>query len=786
MGNHRRWIAKVGIALMFGGVYINGDSVQAEPVTNRILSHFELATRGSCAILKINFNIRIRYISHFPIGSGDQLNINVQAIDVLEAAKESITARESLRPPSNNAAAIQAIVFEVTAGQGTILSLQFTKAMKFNVAPGKDFQSILVALTDEKFSKADGKSGRTCVPQDVFRNSHWETVVSTGDRQTVATRREVPQRETVVAKSEAPEPPAAEGPLSGWVTESEAMPRFARRVEGGGGFREARLAMKRGDLDRAIKILASTDGPEALELLGVAYQKKKQMVQARAVYEEYLRRYADTPAAEGVRMRLAGIETANAEPIKLRKSGNRDSGRNGAGQTGRDRSFWTVNGSLSEFYIRDDSFRVVRDPTQVANPNDEDAQVRRNVLLSSADLFAAWGNSAYKSKFRFSGTEDHSFEEGEGDFVSVAALYLDTTFKEWDLNTQIGRQTHNGDGVLGRFDGVSVSWRGAPGMRVSFVGGSPVERREDEPYKDEKFFYGAAVSFGPILGGFDASLFAIEERQGSNINRRAIGTELRYADAKKSAFVTVDYDIFFNELNALIFNGSWTLPDNSVIRAAADYRKSPFLSLENALQGQLFGTIDEFLQVNPLGDVKQAALDRTATFKSASIGYTRQLTEKLQLNADVTAVQFDGTVASFGVDAAASTGPEYFYSLQFIGNELYTKGDLWTAGLRFADLDATNSYALDLSTRYLYSDDWRITPRVLLSYQEGKTTDLVEYSVLPSLLLDYFWAKDLNLELELGTRLSLRTENAIETRDTELFLTAGFRYDFNASSDELK
>lgn len=785
MGNHINWIAKVGLSLMLAGFCINGGSVQAEPVTNRILSHFELATKGSCAILKINFNIRIRYISHFPIGSGDQLNVSVQAIDVLEAAQESITARESLRPPANNAAAVQAIVFEVTAAQGTILSLQFTKDMEFNVAPGKDFQSILVALTDKGGNRADGKGGRTCLPQDVFQHSSWETIVNTGNGQTVVTRRKAQQWETVIAKGEAPETFVNDALLSGWVTESEAMPRFANRGEGGGGYREARLAMKRGDMDRAIKILSKIDKPEALELLGVAYQKKKQMVQAKAVYEEYLRRYADTPGAEGVRLRLSGIKTADAEPIELREAGNGYSGLGGTDENGRDRSFWTVNGSLSEFYIRDDSFRVVKDPTQPANPEDEEVQVRRNVLLTSADLFAAWGNSDYKSKFRFSGTEDHSFEDGEGDFVSVAALYLDTTIKEWDLNTQIGRQTHNGDGVLGRFDGVAVSWRGAPGMRVSFVGGSPVERREDEPYKDEKVFYGAAVGFGPILGGFDASIFAIEERQASNVNRRAIGTELRYADAEKSAFVTVDYDIFFNELNAVIFNGSWTLPDKSVIRAAADYRKSPFLSLENALQGQLFGSIDEFLQVNLLDEVKQAALDRTATFQSASVGYTRQLAEKLQLNADVTAVKFDGTVASFGVDATPSTDPEFFYSLQLIGNELYTKGDLWTAGLRFADLDATTNYALDLSTRYLYNKDWRITPRLLVSYQEGKTTDLVEYSLLPSLLLDYYWAKDLNFELEVGTRLTWRTENQIETRDTDLFLTAGFRYDFNASSDEL-
>ncbi|HKJ60883.1 MAG TPA: hypothetical protein VKA94_02665, partial [Hyphomicrobiales bacterium] len=430
----------------------------------------------------------------------------------------------------------------------------------------------------------------------------------------------------------------------------------------------------------------------------------------------------------------------------------------------------------------------IHDPTLPINLNDdaEDHRVHRNVLLSSVDMFAAWGNSAYKNKFRFSGTEEHGFDDDEGDFVSVAALYFDTTVKDWDFNTRVGRQTHSGDGVLGRFDGISASWQSTPWMQLSFVGGSPVEKREDEPYKYDKYFYGVAASFGPILGGFDASIFAIEQRDDYYIDRRAIGTELRYADAEKSAFLTVDYDIFFNELNAAIFNGSWTLPDKSVIRAAADYRKSPYLSTWNAIQGQQFDTLYEFLQANTLADAKQAASDRTATYKSASIGYTRQLTDKLQFNTDFTAVDIDGTIASFGVDAIPSTGTEYYYSLQLIGNELLTKDDLWTAGLRYSDLESSNNYALDLSTRYLFNEDWRITPRLLLTYQEGETVDLEEYSVLPSLLLDYFWTKDLNLELEVGTRWSWRTEETTETRDTEVFITAGFRKDFYTGSDRLE
>jgi hypothetical protein len=776
-GNHRGWIKGPGLIMSFGVLLAASMPLRAEPVTNRILSHYQLATRGECAILKVNFNIRIRYISHFPSEQGELLNIIVRAIDPGDDFYENVTSRESLRPPENNIAAVRSIVFESDATQGTVLSLQFLRPMTFNVALGQDFQSLLIALSD-------GNDGEACTPEDPFRSPAYETNIRSHDGETIAERRKVTRRETVIARRPAPKPVA---PSSDWLTESEELPRQYVGTRDGDNFRQARIALRERDHEKAIKLLKEIDGPDALELLGVAYQKNGQTAEAKAVYQDYLRRYGNERGAEGVRQRLAGIDTAYATPETLR--GSEQAGA--TSQEVRDTSYWSASASVSGFYIRDDSYQVIRDPTQPLDLNQEvdDREIHRDVFLSSADVFVAWGNSAHKSKFRFSGTHELNFGTGDeeyGDIVSVAALYYDTTINDWDFTTRIGRQTRSSNGVLSRFDGVYASWQSTPWLRFSVVGGSPVFSRKDEPYKDEKYFYGGAVNFGPVFGGFDASIFAIEQRARDVIDRQAIGTELRYADAEKSAFLTVDYDTHFGELNAAIFNGSWRFPDKSTIRAAADYRKSPYLTTSNALIGQQFATLFDLLQANTLAETEQAAIDRTATYKSASVGYTRQLTEKLQLNLDFTAVQIDGTIASFGVDAIPSTGTELYYSAQLIGNQLFTKDDIWTAAFRYSDVEISDNYAIDLSTRYLINKDWRVTPRMLLSYREGKDIDLEEYSVLPSLLMDYFWTKDLNLELEVGTRFTWLSQDAIESRDTEIFITAGFRYDFYAGSDRLE
>ncbi|MEQ1670614.1 MAG: hypothetical protein ABL893_07140, partial [Hyphomicrobium sp.] len=102
------------------------------------------------------------------------------------------------------------------------------------------------------------------------------------------------------------------------------------------------------------------------------------------------------------------------------------------------------------------------------------------------------------------------------------------------------------------------------------------------------------------------------------------------------------------------------------------------------------------------------------------------------------------------------------------------------AGVRFADLDQSDQYVLDLSARYPLMDGLKINPRLRLGYRTGDTTDLEEYSVLPSVLFNYYVTRDWSLELEVGAQWTNTTLNGIEETATDLFFTVGYRYDFYA------
>jgi tetratricopeptide (TPR) repeat protein len=730
------------ICTLLLGLSVAGPA-RAQPVLDLALSDAEIVSRKSCEILKVNFNIRIRYASHFPLDRGEELRISINPIDRDQAIALQLLKREAVRPPDSKLVGIKAIDFETRQASGSVLRIQFDRPVAYQVAQSADVQSIVIAIAGANPSAA-------CKPQF----------------------------------------PAESAPLRGVAAGklSDAELRAAAAA-----MDEARAALKAGNLNGAIALLSrvlklaeNEYSAEALELTGLARQRSGQIAAAKSEYESYLSRYPNRDGSERVRQRLDAILTASGEPAeKLRTVSNPPGFKRagGFGQSGE--TTWTFSGSASEFYIRDDSFRTAVDPSLAPDPNaDADAhQVHQNESLSSLDLIAAWANDQAKGKLRFSGTEEHHFDSSSPDRIGVAALFSEVEVKDWDLLGRVGRQTRSTGGVLGRFDGALLSWQAFAPAKFNVVAGSPVLSRFDLPFRDQRYFYGTSVDLGPFFGGFETTLFAVEQRDRWLVDRQAVGAELRYFDQTKSAFSTLDYDVHFGRLNAAIFSGSWTLPDQSTLYGGADYRKTPYLSTWNALLNQPFVTLYDMLRLQSNTQLRQLAIDQTPTYKSAMIGYARPLNDHFQVSADATVVNLTQPIALPGVDPALGSlpaGNEYYYSAQLMGSNLVKEGDMYIAALRYSQLLNSSLYVLDFNTRYPLWSELSISPRLRLGYRAGRGIDLTEYTALPSVLVDYYWTKELSSELELGAQRTWSRQDGVKDNNTELFVTLGLRYDFYA------
>ena len=727
---------------------------QAEPVVDRALSGVQVIEDKGCTRLRIGFNFLVRYSGHVPTEKGRFLTIQVRAVDRVTAAAMVQLKREALRPVATRIGNVQFIEFDIAGGLNPNLRLGFDRTLALDAAQGADFTSIIVALGDPKAKKP-------CRPEFPVGNG-WQPNVAfaPGNQRASATAASVVVRGTgTLSKAE-------ERKIAAAMDESRAAIKKERYKE----------AIKK--LRKALASPENEHSREAQELLGSAYQRSGQPASARAQYEDYLARYPADDDSRRVRQRLMSVMTALGEPPpKLR--GSRPESR-------QEGSSWSVAGSFSQFYLRNDSYRSLRDPSlpPEANPDPDDHRTHQNSLLSALDLSASWSNAFIKNKFRFSGTEEHDFSGEDSEIVGVASLYLKTSFRDYDTDVRIGRQTQSANGVLGRFDGAEVVWRASDLIRLGLVGGSPVWSRYDEAFIDEKYFYGANVGFTPI-DGVDISLYGIEQRVSSLIDRRAIGTELRYLSPSISVFATLDYDIHFDEVNLALANASWTLPDKTVIYGSIDHRKSPFLTSWNALQGRSFLTLYDMLKQHSDEEIYRYAVDRAATYDSASLGLSHPLSDHWQASVDVNWTNVSDTVASGGVPAQVGTGDEFYYSAQLIGTNLTTEGDMVIGALRFADRQFTDLYVLDAQLRYPLTEEIRVSPRLRLGYLTGNGgIDLTEYTVQPSLLADYAVTKDWHFETEVGVNWNRRHIGSAVENNTDVFITAGYRYDFYADGQD--
>lgn len=532
---------------------------------------------------------------------------------------------------------------------------------------------------------------------------------------------------------------------------------------------DADLAMENKDYNKAIRLytkLARDEdaaiSEEAQRKLGLAREKNGQIAHAKAEYRRYLALYPEGAGTEEVRnnldMIISGSSVSRSTTRKVSDSDTPDK-----------KSFWRkdIHGSFSQFYYRNERYTDA-----------DDKLVTRSLLNSGLDLNLRLRSSAMDIQTLFVGNHEEDFLDGDDSRTRVRSAYVDVRHKASRNAVRIGRQTHSGGGVLGRFDGGLFGYQFLEKARLNLVAGFPVSFSATG-FDTDKHFLGASLDLGTLADRWDFSTFFIQQETKGITDRQAIGGEVRYFHPKGSFFSLADYDIFYEELNTFLVIGNYTLPSGITLSFSGDYRHTPSLTTSNALIGQIGTSLDQL--INDLGEdsVQQLARDRTAVFRTATVGITQPINEKLQFGADITWFTLDGTNASGGVEETEGTGDEFYYSLQLLGNSLIKQGDLAILRLRYGDTDNFDIYSFDITTRYPVSPVWRINPRLAVDFRQNQDSSSDQLKIRPSLRTDYRWNKNLQFELEGGVEWSSSRTPGLEDDDSlGLFMIVGFRYRF--------
>jgi hypothetical protein len=355
-------------------------------------------------------------------------------------------------------------------------------------------------------------------------------------------------------------------------------------------------------------------------------------------------------------------------------------------------------------------------------------------------------------------------------------LYAELRDRALDWSVRGGRQSGTLGGLIGTFDGLYAGYQVAPKLRLNAHLGYPVESARDPPSTDRKF-YALSADFGTFADAWDMSLYALNQDYYGLTDRQAVGTELHYFRPGLTFVGLLDYDFHFGDLNDALLLATAALPGRWTMSINLDHRKSPGLSLRNALIGQQVTSFDQLFGLYTDSELEQLARDRSAVSDTYTLSLSRPFGERWQWSMDLTGLSIGATPASGGVEATAASGTDLIASTQLLAYGLFGRGDVSSLGLQYQTGDATDTISLGLYTQLPIGDAWRLSPRFRFDQRTFHADGSTQLLYSPGLRAEMRWQR-VWIEFEGGAELGQRSLGDTNTDTTRYYISLGYRYDF--------
>ncbi len=523
--------------------------------------------------------------------------------------------------------------------------------------------------------------------------------------------------------------------------------------------RDARTALEKQQYPQAVdsltRLLRQPEYParaDAQELLGLVRERAGQLAQAKAEYDEYLRRYPNGAAAARIRARLQALASSSLTPKSM--------GEYGAAPADR----WTMAGSAALTYQYGKDQTVSNGTTTTTNS------------LSAALVYGDLLVRDQGQRYDFTGRVDAGYTHNlvstfGGSQDRTTAAYAEATDKLFGVTARVGRQSLASQGIVGLFDGVFVGYQVNPSWSISAAGGLPAYTGYSA-VSGQQTFGTVTAEFDPFRHTwvFDAYLF--DEMDGGLTERRSIGFQTRYTVPGRTMVMLVDYDIAFQQLNSATLIGNAKFGENWILGFDADHRRSPLLGLSNALIGQNaqdLPSLQSQLHITP-SEIRQLALDRTSMSDTVVFSASRAFGERWQFMADLSALELSGTPASIGfgtppvgaVAATESTGLDKNATVQMSGSSLLQAGDLHIFSVDIDDSPLARSETLSWDARFVVHGAWRLGPRLSVE-RLNDTTQGKQILYLPQVRGDWTSRRSV---FEVIAGYQLQNQQALQQQST--------------------
>ena len=516
-------------------------------------------------------------------------------------------------------------------------------------------------------------------------------------------------------------------------------------------------------LNRTLSLPTNTQTEPAQALIGEVREMTGEVAKAKAEYDLYLKLFPNGPNAAKVKGHLAHLPAITARnatrpPVPL--------------QAGP--AEWTYYGALSQYYYTGKSqIEVITPPPpgQLNFTTDNLSMTDQNALITSVDLNARRRDGIRDTRIVFRDTDTKNFLSKGRSYNRLYSAYVEQSDRSIGYTLRAGRQNPIGGGILSRFDGLYGNYLFADGWRANAVAGEPVEFMS--PYKRQ--FVGVSVDrlAQPEQIGF--SPYLVEQRMDGKTDRRAVGSEVRYFTSQASGFGMLDYDTVYRDLNIVMLQGNYRADAGTNYFTYIDHRKTPPLSLTNAIAGIPGMSIKDAITTLGLEQVRADAKALTAMSDMVAIGFTHPYSQRWMLGADYRAARISGTEAAGVMPATQGSGLNHVLSGQAIGNNLWLDNDVGVLNTSLVIGQNYTGEALGLNYVFVRGDPWRFDTN-LRFYHQKDDTGQIQNRLSPSFKAAYRW-KTVTLECEIGAE-DVRNHGPLrQETSTRSYLYIGYRWE---------
>jgi hypothetical protein len=228
-----------------------------------------------------------------------------------------------------------------------------------------------------------------------------------------------------------------------------------------------------------------------------------------------------------------------------------------------------------------------------------------------------------------------------------------------------------------------------------------------------------------------------------------------------------------------MFNGNWNIFDTTNLSLSLGYQRSPFLSATNALIGEYDVSLDQLVKgLDSNTDIYDAALERTALSRYASLVVSHQLSDRLRMVGEVfyyelsDLPQYDPTFKTADSDANTTWG------LQFILDDVLFSNDSLSTGARYTTGDVSDAVVVYMDEKLRVADDIDVVFRLSGSQRTLSDYSQDTYTVRPGVQLYWYLKPDLMLDAEVGYEWMSQDFESENFQAQQAYLLLGLRKRF--------